>query len=110
MIRLMDALDDHEDVKQVWSNFDIEEKEIEASLASGSSASTRFEPHRIRLHRQRRRVHQLVRCGAVNAGAGATFPDQLSIIYRALSALLAEHQPECVAIENIFHAMNARSA
>ena len=33
MIRLMDALDDHEDVKQVWSNFDIEEKEIEASLA-----------------------------------------------------------------------------
>ena len=33
MSRLMDALDDHEDVKQVWSNFDIEEKEIEASLA-----------------------------------------------------------------------------
>ncbi len=33
MIRLMDALDEHEDVKQVWSNFDIEEKEIEASLA-----------------------------------------------------------------------------
>jgi len=33
MIKLMDALDDHEDVKQVWSNFDIEEKEIEASLA-----------------------------------------------------------------------------
>jgi YebC/PmpR family DNA-binding regulatory protein len=33
MIRLMDALDDHEDVKQVWSNFDIEEKEIEASMA-----------------------------------------------------------------------------
>src|SRR6188472_3523634 len=33
MIRLMDALDDHDDVKQVWSNFDIEEREIEASLA-----------------------------------------------------------------------------
>ena len=33
MVRLMDALDDHDDVKQVWSNFDIEEKEIEASLA-----------------------------------------------------------------------------
>ena len=33
MIKLMDVLDDHEDVKQVWSNFDIEEKEIEASLA-----------------------------------------------------------------------------
>jgi crossover junction endodeoxyribonuclease RuvC len=56
------------------------------------------------------RHHQLVRCGAVRAGAGATFPDQLSIIYRELSALLAEHRPECVAIENIFYAMNARSA
>ncbi|MGE3177664.1 MAG: YebC/PmpR family DNA-binding transcriptional regulator [Vicinamibacterales bacterium] len=33
MVKLMDALDDHDDVKQVWSNFDIEEKEIEASLA-----------------------------------------------------------------------------
>ncbi|MBA2355967.1 MAG: YebC/PmpR family DNA-binding transcriptional regulator, partial [Acidobacteria bacterium] len=33
MLRLMDALDDHDDVKQVWSNFDVEEKEIEASLA-----------------------------------------------------------------------------
>jgi transcriptional/translational regulatory protein YebC/TACO1 len=33
MVRLMDALDDHDDVRHVWSNFDIEEKEIEASLA-----------------------------------------------------------------------------
>lgn len=33
MVKLMDALDDHDDVKQVWSNFDIAEKEIEASLA-----------------------------------------------------------------------------
>jgi YebC/PmpR family DNA-binding regulatory protein len=33
MVRLMDALEDHDDVQHVWSNFDIEEKEIEASLA-----------------------------------------------------------------------------
>ena len=33
MVKLMEVLDDHEDVKHVWSNFDIEEKEIEASLA-----------------------------------------------------------------------------
>jgi YebC/PmpR family DNA-binding regulatory protein len=33
MVRLMEALDDHDDVQHVWSNFDIEEKEIEASLA-----------------------------------------------------------------------------
>src|SRR6195952_3770614 len=33
MVRLMDALDDLDDIRHVWSNFDIEEKEIEASLA-----------------------------------------------------------------------------
>jgi YebC/PmpR family DNA-binding regulatory protein len=33
MVRLMEALDDHDDIRHVWSNFDIEEKEIEASLA-----------------------------------------------------------------------------
>ena len=30
MLKLMDILDDHDDVQNVWSNFDIEEKEIEA--------------------------------------------------------------------------------
>jgi YebC/PmpR family DNA-binding regulatory protein len=33
MLRLMEALDDHDDVQHVWANFDIEDKEIEASLA-----------------------------------------------------------------------------
>jgi len=33
MLKLMEALDDHDDVQHVWANLDIEEKEIEASLA-----------------------------------------------------------------------------
>jgi YebC/PmpR family DNA-binding regulatory protein len=33
MIKLMEMLEDHDDVQHVWSNFDISEKEIEASLA-----------------------------------------------------------------------------
>jgi YebC/PmpR family DNA-binding regulatory protein len=33
MVRLMDVLEEHEDTKKVWTNADIEEKEIEASLA-----------------------------------------------------------------------------
>ena len=56
------------------------------------------------------RRHRLVLCGAIRAGVGATFPDQLSIIYRSLTKLLTEHRPECVVIENVFHAVNARSA
>ena len=33
MVKLMSVLDEHDDVNKVYSNFDIEEKEIEASLA-----------------------------------------------------------------------------
>jgi len=33
MLRLMEAIEEHDDVQHVWSNFDISEKEIEASLA-----------------------------------------------------------------------------
>lgn len=33
MIKLMDVLEDHDDVQHVWSNFDVDAKEIEASLA-----------------------------------------------------------------------------
>ena len=33
MLKLMEAIEEHDDVRHVWSNFDIEEKEIEASLA-----------------------------------------------------------------------------
>ncbi len=33
MVKLMEAVEEHDDTKKVWSNADIEEKEIEASLA-----------------------------------------------------------------------------
>ena len=33
MLKLMEVIEDHDDVQHVWANFDIEEKEIEASLA-----------------------------------------------------------------------------
>jgi YebC/PmpR family DNA-binding regulatory protein len=33
MLKLMDALEDHDDSQHVWSNFDVSEEEIEASLA-----------------------------------------------------------------------------
>lgn len=32
MLKLMDVLEDHDDVQHVWANFDIEDQEIEASL------------------------------------------------------------------------------
>ena len=33
MLKLMEVIEEHDDVQHVWANFDIEEKEIEASLA-----------------------------------------------------------------------------
>jgi len=36
MLKLMEVLEDHEDVQSVWANFDIEEKELEAAMSSSS--------------------------------------------------------------------------
>ena len=33
MLKLIGALDELDDIRHVWSNFDIDDKEIEASLA-----------------------------------------------------------------------------
>jgi crossover junction endodeoxyribonuclease RuvC len=56
------------------------------------------------------RRHRLVLCGAVRAGAAGEFPARLGAIHRELSIILADCRPECVAIENLFHATNVRSA
>ena len=56
------------------------------------------------------RCHQLIACGAISATAGDSFPQRLARIHRELAALLASHRPDCVAVESLFHAVNARSA
>jgi transcriptional/translational regulatory protein YebC/TACO1 len=35
MIRLVEALEEHDDVQQVYANFDVDEKEIQAAVAAG---------------------------------------------------------------------------
>ena len=54
--------------------------------------------------------HVLVVCGSLSGPPRATFPDKLKAIHAGLAALLAEHRPDAVAIEDIFHAAHARSA
>jgi len=54
--------------------------------------------------------HRLVVCGTIAAPAGAAFPDRLAAIHDRLQALLARHRPDCVAVEDVFHARNVRSA
>jgi crossover junction endodeoxyribonuclease RuvC len=54
--------------------------------------------------------HRLIACGAISIPASDPFPQKLKRIYTELGTLLAEHRPDFVAIENLFHAANARSA
>jgi crossover junction endodeoxyribonuclease RuvC len=54
--------------------------------------------------------HQLIACGAITTPVGAPLPERLQRIYRELSRLVRDAAPDAVAIENLFHAKNVRSA
>jgi crossover junction endodeoxyribonuclease RuvC len=54
--------------------------------------------------------HRIVTCGAIGAPVSCAFPDKLKHIHSRLTVLMAECRPDCVAIENLFHALNVRSA
>ncbi len=54
--------------------------------------------------------HRIVASGAVRAPTLASFPEKLLNIHTGLASLLCEFRPDCVAIENLFHAIHARSA
>jgi crossover junction endodeoxyribonuclease RuvC len=51
-----------------------------------------------------------VACGALSTPNGTPLPDRLLAIHAGLAAAIATASPDCVAVENLFHARNARSA
>jgi crossover junction endodeoxyribonuclease RuvC len=55
--------------------------------------------------------YQCVDYGAIRAKTRNTdFPKRLCSIYSRLSSLMEDHQPEAVAIEEVFHAVNTKTA
>ncbi len=54
--------------------------------------------------------HRIVTCGAIRAATRTPFPEKLRTIHAELTDLLQACQPQSVAIENLFHAVNVRSA
>lgn len=52
----------------------------------------------------------LVECGVVRTSAGDPLPSRLLVLADALSELLERHRPDVLALENVFHGRNARSA
>jgi len=49
-------------------------------------------------------------CGAIKLSPREALPRRLSRIYTQLSAIICEHQPDEVAIEDVFYALNVKSA
>lgn len=51
-----------------------------------------------------------LRCGAVKLSTRDPLPARLARIYTQLGNLIVEHQPDEVAIEDVFYALNVKSA
>lgn len=49
-------------------------------------------------------------CGAIKLSTRDSLPLRLSRIYMHLGAIISEHQPDQVAIEDVFYALNVKSA
>src|SRR5207302_7172068 len=49
-------------------------------------------------------------CGVLRLGADEPVESRLAALHAGLSAELARHRPDIVAVEDVFHARNARSA
>jgi len=49
-------------------------------------------------------------CGAVKASSRDPMAERLSRIFTCLSDVIREHQPDNVAIEDVFYALNVKSA
>jgi crossover junction endodeoxyribonuclease RuvC len=49
-------------------------------------------------------------CGAIKLSPRESMPARLWIIFDGLGAVIAEHQPDRVAIEDVFYALNVKSA
>jgi len=49
-------------------------------------------------------------CGAIKLSARESLPRRLSQIYTQLGAIISKHQPDEVAIEDVFYALNVKSA
>ena len=56
------------------------------------------------------RRHRLIVCGAIRATDRTSLPARLQQIHDELRRLIDATSPDCIAIENLFHARNVRSA
>ena len=56
------------------------------------------------------RRHDLIETGALTPGARLPLPDKLRHIHAGIAALIARLRPDVLAVEDVFHAANTRTA
>ena len=52
----------------------------------------------------------LVECGVITTPADQPLPQRLQTIYRGLAAIIGQHRPDQVAVEELFFSRNVRTA
>lgn len=52
----------------------------------------------------------LLDCGVITTPVGQPLPTRLQSIYRGLAAVVSAHQPDAVAVEELFFSRNVRTA
>lgn len=56
------------------------------------------------------RSYRLIAAGVVSTSPRSDFPSRLLLIAGGLRDVIHVHAPECAAVEEVFHAVNARTA
>ena len=56
------------------------------------------------------RTHRFVTAGVIRTSAAAPLADRLARIHEGLAEALRLYQPEAVAVEEVFHAVNVKTA
>ena len=118
MLKLMEALEDHDDVQNVWANFDMSDKEMEEAAAAELRPLRMIilgvDPGSLRTgygvietdgrrHRSSRRAFIGPSRAALASRAPAPHP-------RRPRDLIARLHPDALAVEDVFHAVNTRTA
>lgn len=56
-----------------------------------------------------RRTMQLVECGVFRTRAGDPLPVRLNEIFEGVTAVIARHRPDALAVEDVFYSRNVRT-
>lgn len=56
------------------------------------------------------RRHRLVEMGVLSPPAKASLPERLCLLHRGIAAVIQRLAPDLLAVEDVFYAVNARSA